>query len=100
MALRQEKRKWGQAELDVLADDNISGGCSRPDRLTCAVLVHLHRSVVHLSHSLHLNVFAMAIVFPLPVDVRGEILRHVVGEIVSVLHLERRSLMITVKDFQ
>lgn len=57
------------------------------DGLTCAVLVHLHRSVVHLRHGLHLDVVAVAIVFPLPVDVCGEVLCHVVGKIVGILHL-------------
>lgn len=33
-------------------------------RSTCAVLVHLHRPVVHLCHGLHLNVVAMAVAFP------------------------------------
>lgn len=59
--------------------------------LTCAVLVHLHRSVVHFSHGLHLNVVAMAIVFPFPVDVCGEVLCHIVGEVISILHLQYKS---------
>lgn len=59
--------------------------------LTCAVLVDLHRSVVHFSHGLHLNVVAMAIVFPFPVDVCGEVLCHIVGEVISILHLQDKS---------
>lgn len=60
-------------------------------RSTCAVLVHLHRPVVHLCHGLHLNVVAMAVVFPLPVDVGGKVLCDIVGEVVSILHLQKRS---------
>lgn len=60
-------------------------------RLTCAVLVNLHWPVVHLRHGLHLDVVAMAVVFPLPVDVCGEVLCHVVGEIICVLHLNAKS---------
>ena len=78
-----------------MADDSRSGGCDWPDGLTCAVLVHLHRSVVHLSHGLHLDVVAMAIVFPLPIDVCGEVLCHVVGEIVGVLHLEGKTTLLS-----
>lgn len=60
-------------------------------RSTCAILIHLHRPVVHLRHGLHLNVVAMAVVFPFPVDIGGEVLRDIVGEVVCVLHLHNRS---------
>lgn len=46
--------------------------------LTCAVLVDLHRPVVHLRHGLHLDVVAVTVVFPFPVDVCGEVFCHVV----------------------
>lgn len=69
-----------------------SASCSSTHhRSTCAVLVHLHGPVVHLCHGLHLNVVAMAVVFPLPVDVGGEVLCYIVGEVVSILHLQNRS---------
>lgn len=55
---------------------------------TCAILVNLHRSVVHLCHSLHLNMVAMTVVFPFAVNVSGEIFCHVIGEVVGILHLK------------
>lgn len=78
------------AEEVVQLGDDTSADCCQLDRLTCAVLVHLHWPVVHLSHCLHLNVVAMAIVFPLPIDVCGEVLCYIVGEIVCVLHLKEK----------
>lgn len=57
---------------------------------TCAILVHLHWSIVHLCHSLHLNVVSMTVVFPFPVNVGGEVLCHVVGEVIGILHLQER----------
>lgn len=55
---------------------------------TCAILVNLHRSVVHLCHSLHLNMVAMTVVFPFAVNVSGEIFCHVIGEVIGILHLK------------
>lgn len=85
---RKEHPQWaGQGRLGP-------GAVSRSPthhRSTCAILVHLHGPVVHLSHGLHLNVVAMAVVFPLPVDVGGEVLCDIVGEVVSILHLQNRS---------
>lgn len=46
-------------------------------------------SVVHLSHGLHLQVIPVAVVTALPVDVLLEILRYKLGEVVSILQLER-----------
>lgn len=45
---------------------------------TCAILVNFYRPVVHLRHCLHLNVVPMTVVFPLPVDVCGEVFSHIV----------------------
>lgn len=55
---------------------------------TCAILVNLHRSIVHLCHSLHLNMVAVTVVFPLPVDVSGEIFCYVIGKVIGILHLQ------------
>lgn len=65
----------------------LGGGGGGP---TCAILVHLHWSIVHLGHSLHLNVVSMTVVFPFPVNVGGEVLCHVVGEVIGILHLQER----------
>ena len=61
--------------------------------LTNAVLVNLNGSVVHLSHGLHLEVIAVAVIGTLAIDVLLEILRHKLREVLSVLQLiERRSV--------
>ena len=49
----------------------------------------LNSSVVHLSHGLHLQVVAIAVVTALPVDVLLEILCHKLREVVCILQLER-----------
>ena len=56
--------------------------------LTNAVLVDFNGSVVHLSHSLHLQVVAVAVVRTLAVDVLLKIFRHKLREIVSILQLQ------------
>lgn len=85
---RKKEKRGGGARSGRGTNPSEAGGTTP---LTCAVLIHLHRPVVHFRHGLHLDVVAVAIVFPLPVDVRGEVLRHVVGEIISILHLQDES---------
>ena len=59
--------------------------------LTCGVLVDLNRPIVHLCNGLHLNVVAITLIQPLPVDVVLKILvRNILGEIVSIFHLIER----------
>lgn len=81
----RKRRRWLLDGCDWLTAMKVVS------RLTCAVLVNLHWPVVHLRHGLHLDVVAVAVVFPLPVDVCGEVLCHVVGEIICVLHLNAKS---------
>ena len=50
---------------------------SAPLALTCAVLVDLNATVEHLCHGLHLNVVSHAALVALPVDISGEVLRHI-----------------------
>ena len=56
---------------------------------TCSILEHFNGPVVHLSQCLHLQVVAIAMITPLPVDVLLEILCNKLREIVHVLELER-----------
>lgn len=58
------------------------------EKHTCALLVNFYWPIVHLCHSLHLDMVPVAVVFPLPVDVCGEVFCHVVREVVCILHLK------------
>ena len=57
---------------------------------TDAVLVDLNGSVVHLGHCLHLQVVAIAVVTPLPIDVLLKVLRDKLREVVGILQLQGR----------
>ena len=49
-----------------------------------AVAVDVNRSAVHLRQGLNLQVVPMDVTPPLPPDILGKVLRHVLGEVVCI----------------
>lgn len=56
--------------------------------ITYTVLVDFYRAVVYFTHSLHLNMVAMAILHSLAIKICCKIFRNVMLKVVSVFSLE------------
>lgn len=63
------------------------------DLSTCAVLVHLNRSVVELTQGLDLNVVAVCVNHSLAIQVRVEVFSHILLEKVGIFGLQETQVI-------